>query len=327
MARFSLLALTASLALLPAASAAAAIHEVAPGETLSGIAIADGLPVGAVAAANGLTIDAHVVAGQVLTIPPAGATSLPTAAGGSSSAGTSVAGDGDADADDVAGSDDVSGASTTSAAAPPALGAYTVQPGDTLSELALRSRVPAAQIAYMNGVTLEQPLLAGTVIKLPTGSPLANTATATSATETVVPAAAPSATPVRLSASEVSSIAAANGVPGSLAAAIAWQESGFNNAFVSSANARGIMQLLPGTWNYVQSTLIPGQHLDPASAADNVRAGSLYLAQLLRESGGDPATAVAGYYQGLASVRSGGMLPATRRYVANVLALQGRFGG
>jgi len=35
----------------------------------------------------------------------------------------------------------------------------------------------------------------------------------------------------------------------------------------------------------------------------------------------------AAYYQGLASVRRIGMLPETRRYVANVMALRARFGG
>ena len=91
-------------------------------------------------------------------------------------------------------------------------------------------------------------------------------------------------------------------MPPSLAAAIAWQESGFNNGMVSSANARGVMQVMPGTWNWVQSNLA-GRRLDPSSAADNVQAGSLYLRQLLRDAGGDPATAIAGYYQGQASVR------------------------
>jgi soluble lytic murein transglycosylase-like protein len=86
------------------------------------------------------------------------------------------------------------------------------------------------------------------------------------------------------------------------------------------------MQLLPGTWDWVQANLSAGR-LDPASAADNVRAGSLYLAHLLRENNGDPALAAASYYQGLSSVRRVGMLPETRRYVANVLALRSRFGG
>jgi len=39
------------------------------------------------------------------------------------------------------------------------------------------------------------------------------------------------------------------------------------------------------------------------------------------------ALAAAGYYPGLSSVRSVGMLPETRRYVADVLALRPRFGG
>ena len=53
----------------------------------------------------------------------------------------------------------------------------------------------------------------------------------------------------------------------------------------------------------------------------------LYLRQLLQDTGGDQRTAIAAYYQGLGSVRANGMLPETVRYVDNVMALQGRFGG
>ena len=67
--------------------------------------------------------------------------------------------------------------------------------------------------------------------------------------------------------------------------------------------------------------------LNPASPADNVRAGCILLRQLLRESGGDQTIAVAAYYQGMSSVRRIGMLPETRRYVASVMALRSRFGG
>ena len=63
------------------------------------------------------------------------------------------------------------------------------------------------------------------------------------------PTAPPYPTPERVSASEVGSIAAANGVPPSLAEAIGWQESGFNNDLVSTAGATGVMQIEPGTWN------------------------------------------------------------------------------
>ena len=88
----------------------------------------------------------------------------------------------------------------------------------------------------------------------------------------------PYPTPERLSASQIGSIAAEHGVPSSLADAIAWQESGFNNDLVSSADARGIMQILPGTWDWIQRTLTPSVPLAPASATDNVRGGVLLLA-------------------------------------------------
>jgi soluble lytic murein transglycosylase-like protein len=95
---------------------------------------------------------------------------------------------------------------------------------------------------------------------------------------------------------------------------------------VSAANARGVMQVMPGTWQWVQNNLARSP-LNPNSATDNVRAGSLYLAQLLRSTGGNVPQAVAGYYQGLDSVRRVGMYKDTQQYVNNVLALQHRFGG
>ena len=71
------------------------------------------------------------------------------------------------------------------------------------------------------------------------------------------------------------------GVSPSLAAAIAWQESGFNNGMVSCANARGVMQVMPGTWDYVEQNLARPQ-ARPDSATDNVHAGVLYLRHLLQ---------------------------------------------
>ena len=58
-----------------------------------------------------------------------------------------------------------------------------------------------------------------------------------------------------------------------------------------------------------------------------MHAGVLDLRRLLDATGGDEASAIAGYYQGLASVQSRGMFDDTRRYVANVQALRSRFGG
>jgi N-acetylmuramoyl-L-alanine amidase len=360
----SLLAAMAACALVPATSMAAT-HTVAPGETLWGIAYANNLPTSAVAAANGLAPEARVVAGTNLTIPapgqaptppvnPApsspGTTSAPAATGGGGyrvapgdtlsaiaarqgvSLGSLAAANGlKLDSWVIQGTTlklpapgSAPVAQAPAQGAPEAMGAYKVRVGDTLSGLAAAARVPAAQMAYMNGLNPTAQLVAGTIIKLPTGAAINPTTPAPA--RTIVPQAAPMASPGRLSAGQVGTLAAQSGAPSSLASAIAWQESGFNNAMISPANARGVMQVMPGTWSWVQSNLSRAR-LDPSSPTDNVKAGSLYLAHLLRETNGDPALAAAGYYQGLASVRRIGMLPETQRYVANVLALRGRFGG
>jgi soluble lytic murein transglycosylase-like protein len=85
------------------------------------------------------------------------------------------------------------------------------------------------------------------------------------------------------------------------------------------------MQVMPGTWDWIEQNL--SGPLDPASPQDNVRAGSLYLRQLLQDTGGDERMAVAAYYQGLGSVQEDGLYPETEQYVENVMALKGRFGG
>jgi soluble lytic murein transglycosylase-like protein len=171
----------------------------------------------------------------------------------------------------------------------------------------------------MNGLDPDGVVVSGTALKLPGPTP------APAAPPQHVTSAPPYATPGHATSSEISQIAGAHGVPGSLASAIAYQESGFNNGVVSSANARGVMQVVPGTWDWIEHNL--AGPLDPSSPADNVKAGSLYLRQLLRDTGGDERTAVAAYYQGLGSVQAHGMLPETQRYVDNVMALKGRFGG
>jgi hypothetical protein len=88
------------------------------------------------------------------------------------------------------------------------------------------------------------------------------------------------------------------------------------------------MQILPGTWNWIGTVLNRGGvPLAPASALDNVRGGVIMLHALLGATGGNPALAAAGYYQGLASVQQHGMYSTTKQYVRDVMALAQRFGG
>jgi LysM repeat protein len=368
--RRSVLIALASLSALPASAHASGSHLIVTGETLSGIAAANGLSTAQLAAANGLPADAFVIQGKTLSIPapgtaPVAATpgtngvaapapfggyrvrlgdslsaiaaehgvslSALAAANGISPDGVIVAGTSlrlpSAAASSGTASTTTAPASTT-ASGTSSGGGHFVVPGDTLTGIAAANGITPASLAAANGLSPNSFVIAGTRLKIPAGAPAAIVPATTTAAPAanVPPTGAATGAPGRLTASQIGSIAGANGAPSSLATAIAWQESGFNNAMVSIANARGIMQVMPSTWSYVQNELGAGP-LDPASPSDNVRAGSLLLARLLRDTGGDPATAVAAYYQGLGSVRRIGMLPETRRYVANVLALRQRFGG
>jgi soluble lytic murein transglycosylase-like protein len=304
--------LFAGFALLPSTASAAVPHVVQPGETLWSIAAANNLTTRTVAAFNGLSENSQVVLGRTVMVP------------------TTVEGYAALQKSGLVAATPATSSGTTAAsapAAPPALGGYTVRVGDTLSGLAASSRVSVSAIAAMNGLDPNGLLLAGTVIKLPTGAPAPVRSSQPAPAATVVPTAAPEPTPTRLGASDIQSVASANGVSPSLAAAIAWQESGFNNSMVSPANARGVMQVMPGTWDYVQRNILGGATLNPDSATDNVKAGVLYLKSLLQQTGGDESAAIAAYYQGLGALQSRGVLPETAHYVANVQALRSRFGG
>lgn len=353
-----LVGLTSALVMPGAASAAS--HLVVSGETLSGIAASNGLSTQALAAANGLASDAFVIQGTSITVPAAGA---PTASGaavptpaplggyrvrlgdslsaiaaehgvsvaqlaalnGLSSQDTLIAGTSLKLPGGGAGAGATSTAATSGTPSSGATGGgHHVVPGDTLTGIAAANGITPAALAAANGLSPDAFVIAGTKLTIPAAAP-ASSVPATAAAN-VPSSGAATGSPGRLNASQIGSIAAANGAPASLASAIAWQESGFNNAMVSVADARGIMQVMPSTWQYVQNELGAGP-LDPSSPADNVRAGSVLLSRLLRDTGGDTATAVAAYYQGLGSVRRIGMLPETRQYVANVLALRSRFGG
>jgi len=262
---------------------AAVTHDyvVAPGDTLSAIAARAGVSLRALAALNHLHVHGVLLAGVTLRVPGAG---VPT----------------------------------TPAVASPAQ-RYLVQPGDTLSAIAARAGITVGALAAANRMSVTGVLLAGATLTLPPGS--------RSLGQPVPAHVPPYPTPERVSATQVEQIATENGVPASLAAAIGWQESGFNNDLVSHADARGVMQILPRTWSWIQNSLDTGTPLAPASALDNVRGGVLLLRSLLLATHGNAALAAAGYIQGLDSVRRHGMFAVTRQYVANVMALRSQFDG
>jgi LysM repeat protein len=344
--RLRALAPVAAAALLtaPAAAFGAFPHVVAPGESLSSVAASDGLSVEQLAEANGLSPEASLTAGSTLMIPPQtrgttgsgaeGSEAAPsTEAAAESSAPTSEAGEGQ----QAGAGEGRSSASATSAGS--GSGSYVVQPGDTLSEIAARAGTSVSELAAANGIDPEATLLSGSVLTLPGGSGEAGRS-GTSASEGEAaasqpvgeeaegsPSAPPFPTAETVTPAEVGSIAEENGVPPSFAQAIASEESGFNNNVTSSSDARGVMQILPGTWSYIGENLAGSTPLAPASATSNVRGGVLLLHSLLESTGGDHGLAAAGYFQGLPSVIEEGEFPETEQYVSEVLALQHGFGG
>jgi peptidoglycan hydrolase-like protein with peptidoglycan-binding domain len=110
------------------------------------------------------------------------------------------------------------------------------------------------------------------------------------------------------------------GVDHKLVRALAWMESGYQTNLTSSAGAWGVMQILPVTWNYVETVLI-GANV-PRTASGNIRIGVVFIRQLLREFGGDERKALAAWYQGPAAVRKRGILPESKVFIRNVLALK-----
>lgn len=186
---------------------------------------------------------------------------------------------------------------------------HVVTPGESLTAIAARFKTSVPTLARLNGIDPAKPLLIGTSLRLPA-------IVRTSAPASV---AASDATAVRSSLDRWS---AHYGIDPHLARALAWMESGFNNAMVSSVGAQGVMQLLPSTWDYVETSLIG--HKIPHTADGNVHVGMAYLRHLLDVFGGDERLALAGWYQGERAVKESGVLRVSETFVADVLALKQR---
>lgn len=211
--------------------------------------------------------------------------------------------------------------------------AYKVVPGDTLIGIGKHFGVDPKVIAAANHLPRSGLVMIGQTLQVPVPAP-PPPAPAAPAGRTYPAAVTASANAHRAQLARtgvpsraqmealVRSTARTMHVDPSLALAVAYQESGFNMRVVSAADAIGVMQVLPSTAAWVGRDVV-GRHLDPLKPEDNVVIGVALLRGLLTAAPVDQA--VAGYYQGLGSVRANGMYADTQSYVANVLALQKRF--
>jgi N-acetylmuramoyl-L-alanine amidase len=295
----------APLALAAVVTASApGLVTVQSGDTLSGIAAAHGLSVAQLRELNGLPGSSSLIyAGQTLTV-----------SGGSSSGG--------------------SGSGGSSAG-----GSHSVSPGETLSGIAARYGVSQSAIAQANGLDGAGTVYAGRSLVIPgAGGGASSSSSGTSSSggsssggggsavtsstaqnrEILRARPAPDRGQVQ---SMIRAAAQRRGVDPALALAVAHQESGFQHRIVSPANAVGVMQVLPGTAEWMSNVV--GRQLDPLDLADNIEAG-VALLRVLRDQV-DVETAVAAYYQGLRGVRQNGVYAETRQYVANVMALRAQY--
>jgi soluble lytic murein transglycosylase-like protein len=321
----------------PTARASLRIHEVQPGEGFSQIARRYGVNPAKLARANGLTLASVIVPGQRLRVPgrvmvgsrPSTAARAPLALH------TVQAGEGfitiarryGVSAAKLARANGLTLASVISpgqrlripgrnaparrVAAPPAVAAskptyYTVRPGESFFSIAQRYHVSPWRLAQASRLQLMSTIVPGQRLTLPLGAHLGSTGPSVGRDT------------VRLA---IDRWAAAYGVDPKLARALAWMESGFQEDVISSAGAVGVMQLLPETWQWVDTMLLG--ETTPRTYEGNVRAGVRYLRWQLDQFDGDVRLALAGYYQGARAVRERGLFDDTRQYVSVIQKLYG----
>ncbi|MCC6383287.1 MAG: LysM peptidoglycan-binding domain-containing protein [Dehalococcoidia bacterium] len=183
---------------------------------------------------------------------------------------------------------------------------YTVQAGDTLGQIALRFGASVAGLAEVNGLANPDLIVPGQILAVPGGP-----ATARSLHPEVAPL-------LDQAADEFS-------LPRSFISALAWQESGWQQAMISHAGAVGIMQILPETAEWAIGSLVDGPLAWQEDALANCRLGAALLRHYLVLSSGDKSIAIAAYYQGWNAVVNVGFYEETKAYVANVLALEKYF--
>lgn len=207
---------------------------------------------------------------------------------------------------------------------------HTVVPGDTLYGIAARYHVKPMVIAHRNHLPKSLVVMLGQRLAIPhrvhthsapaPSSGLTETAQALHDRAYLSHRHEPSRDRV---AAMIRSTAFRWHLDPRLALAVSWQESGWNMRMVSGVDAIGAMQVMRYTGSYLGTDVVH-RSLNLFKAKDNVTAGVALLSVLTNEAS-STRQAVAGYYQGLQSVRDHGMYASTKQYVANVMALRTRY--
>ena len=215
---------------------------------------------------------------------------------------------------------------------------HVVAAGDTMYGIAVRYHVSLTKLLAANRLRSPHLIFVGQRIVVPVT--VSATAPATHApgatppagykpsskTEKAVAASkaklADRSVPTRARTAElIKATATRHGVDPKLALAVGWIESGWYQRAVSYTDAVGVMQIMPMSITWASE--LAGRTLDRYDTQDNITAGVLIL-RALQATAEDRDEAIAGYYQGLRSVRTKGMYEDTKKYVAAVLATYNR---
>jgi LysM repeat protein len=272
------------------------VHVVNRGSTLWGIAQHYGVTVAAIVAANGIPNPSLIFAGQRLVIPGA---SAPGASG--------------------------SRARTGGGAAPssPSGLVHIVNRGSTLWGIAQHYGVTVAAIVAANDIANPSRIFAGQRLVIPG-------ATAPASGTTQRPRMPGSMAQLVARRDSVRRVivreADRQGVPRALALAVAWQESGWQQGVVSHAGAVGVMQLMPGTAQWIGDTML-GRPVRIHDARSNIAAGVRLLRHYLDRYDGNRDLVLAAYYQGQHAVDRNGIYPVSRPYITSTRYLERLFGG
>ncbi|WP_026552907.1 lytic transglycosylase domain-containing protein [Arthrobacter sp. H20] len=296
-------------------------YTVTAGDTLSAIAAEHGVSLENVLKANSLSMSSIIHPGQKIKL------------GGS--AEISVA------------STEIAPATPKPAAPASDGGKYTIKGGDTLGAIAAQHRVSLRDLLTANDLSATTMIHPGAKLTIP--GKAASAAEQAPAAEADTPADLVPSTFLHYTYPQhvvseanrnkhlldslpapsndamktiVADTARSMGVDPTLALAVSYQESGFNQRAVSPANAIGAMQVIPmsGEW---ASDLV-GRQLNLLDPFDNATAGVAILQSLIRTSA-SLDEAIASYYQGQYSVTTHGMFSDTKDYVAAITAHQATF--
>jgi LysM repeat protein len=278
---------------------ARAVHVVTRGSSLWTIAQRYGVTVGAIVGANRIANPRLIFAGQRLVIPgtPAprrNSESRPPRRSPAPRHATSVV--------------------------------HVVSRGSTLWGIAQRYRVTISAIVAANGIANPSLIYTGQRIVIPGVSARAPRPSGRPSKAGLPPSMAQLMARRDWVRRVIAREARRQGVPRALALAVAWHESGWQQNVVSHAGAVGVMQLMPGTADWIGETMLM-RPVRIRDARSNIHAGVRLLRHYLVRYDRNRNLVLAAYYQGQRAVDRHGIYPVSRPYIASIRALVRLFGG